>query len=107
MFSFSDGELNNKTARGFRKALGVFMVLSLLCAFIFIAFEAHHECEGEQCPICACLEECVRIVRGLGDSLPILSALVVIYVAAAMVSLAESEEIIFNTPVLFKVRMND
>ncbi len=55
MFSFSDEELNKKTARGFRKALGVFMVLSLLCAFIFIAFEAHHECEGEQCPICACL----------------------------------------------------
>lgn len=107
MFSFSDGELNKKTARGFRKALGVFMVLSLLCAFIFIAFEAHHECEGEQCPICACLEECVRTVRGLGDSLPILSALVVIYVATVMVSLAESEEIIFNTPVLFKVRMND
>ncbi|MCR5722311.1 MAG: hypothetical protein K6G72_08215 [Lachnospiraceae bacterium] len=107
MFSFSDRELNKKTARGLRKVLGVFMVLSLLCALTFIAFEAHHECEGEECPICACLEECVRTVRGIGDSLPILSTLVVIYVAAVTVSLAESEEIIFNTPILFKVRMNN
>ena len=107
MFSFFDRELNKKTARGFGKVLGVLMVLSLLCAFFFIAFEAHHECEGEECPICACLEECVRTVRSLGDSLPILSALVVIYVATVLVSLAESGELIFFTPILSKVRMND
>ena len=107
MFSLLSGKLNKKTAQGFKKALGVVVMLSVLCALLFIAFEAHHECEGENCPICACLEECVRTVRGLGESLPVLSACVVIYIAAVFVSLAESRELIFNTPILFKVRMND
>lgn len=107
MFSLLSGKLNKKTAQGLKKALGVVVMLSVLCTLLFIAFEAHHECEGENCPICACLEECVRTVRGLGESLPILSACVVIYIATVFVSLAESEELVFNTPILFKVRMND
>ena len=107
MFSLLSGKLNKKTAQGLRKVLGVVVMLSVLCALLFIAFEAHHECEGENCPICACLEECVRTVRGLGESLPILSACVVIYIATVFVSLVESEELVFNTPILFKVRMND
>ena len=107
MFSLLSGKLNKKTAQGLKKALGVVVMLSVLCALLFIAFEAHHECEGENCPICACLEECGRTVRGFGDSLPIISAYAAIFIAAVYVSLAESGELIFNNPILSKVRMNN
>ena len=53
MSSLLSGKLNKKTAQGLKKALGVVVMLSVLCALLFIAFEAHHECEGENCPICA------------------------------------------------------
>ena len=49
-----------------RIAAGVlaFLILSvLLFSAFFIAFEAHHDCCGEDdCNICYCIEQCGRIV---------------------------------------------
>ncbi len=44
MFSLLSRKFNKKTAQGLRKVLGVFVMLSVLCALLFIAFEADHEC---------------------------------------------------------------
>ena len=98
---------NKRAAQGVKKALGVILVLFLFLSLFFIATEAHHECSGEECPICICLEECVRSVKGFCDSLLILSALSVVFIATVLCSFAESKELVFNTPILSKVRMNN
>ena len=107
MFSWHNGEANKKTAQGLRRALSVVVVLSFLCARLFIAFEAHHECGGEECPICACIEECARIIRGFGDLLPVITFIAAALSVAFLGSLAVSKELVFSTPILSKVRIND
>ena len=107
MLFCKDLKLNERAAQGLKKALGVILVLSLLLSLSFVAFEAHHDCEGEDCPICICLEECVNTIKGFCDSLPILSAFAAVFCAAVLCSFVLSKELVFNTPISIKVRMND
>ncbi|MBR6004542.1 MAG: hypothetical protein IK068_07470 [Lachnospiraceae bacterium] len=103
MYGFKAIKLN----RGFKALVASVLVLSLMLSLSFVAFEAHHDCEGEDCPICICLEECVNTIKGFCDSLPILSAFVAVILTVALCSFVESKELVFNTPISIKVRMND
>ena len=107
MLCMKDFKLNTKAARGIKAALGVVLVLSFILTLFFIAFEAHHECEGEECPICICLDECVNTVKGFCNSLPILSAVLAAFTAVVLCSFAAAEGLVFNTPISIKVRMNN
>jgi len=100
-------KLNTKAAQGLKMALGLILVLSVLLAFSFIAVEAHHECLGEECPICTCLDECVSTVKAFCNSLPVLSAVLAAFSAVVLCSLAVSEGLVFKTPITVKVRMNN
>ncbi len=99
--------VNLKTVRMLKALLSVFLVLAVSLSLAFVAIESHHDCEGEACPICACLAECAKTVRGFFDSLPILTAVVVLMCATVSCSFAMSKELVFSTPILSKVRMND
>ena len=107
MFFTVKEKLNSKTSKILKAILGVFVVLSIAFTLLFVAYESHHDCEGEACPVCACLEECVNTIKGFCDSMPVLSALVVLFGTGVSCSLAGSKELVFSTPILFKVRMND
>ena len=107
MFCMKGSKLNTNAARGIKAALGVVLVLSFILTLFFIAFEAHHECEGEECPICICLDECVSTVKGFCNSLPILSAVLAAFPVAVLCSFAAAEGLVFNTPISIKVRMNN
>ncbi|MBO4678399.1 MAG: hypothetical protein J5626_01875 [Lachnospiraceae bacterium] len=107
MLFYKDTKLNKRVAQGLRKALGVVLVLSLLCALFFVASEACHECGGEDCPVCVYLEECVNTIKGFCDSLPVLSAVLAAFTAVILCSLAVSEELVLSTLITAKVRMNN
>ena len=107
MLCMSKQKLNTKAARGLKAVLGVVLILSFILTLFFIAAEAHHECSGEDCPICICLDECVNTVKGFCNSLPILSAVLAAFTAVVLCSFVVSKELVFNTPILTKVRMND
>ena len=57
-------------SRAKRIAAGI-LALTALVVLLFTAFypaaEADHDCEGEDCPICACIRQCAAILRGIGD----------------------------------------
>ncbi len=85
-----------------------FMILVfVLLSYFFIAIELDHDCCGEDCHICECMEMCFNTVRRLADgairffavSLPVL---VVTFVSVFLVRLFEEE-----TLVSAKIRMND
>ena len=107
MLFVKSSKLDTRAARGMKRALGFLLVLSFILTLFFIAFEAHHDCSGEECPICVSLQEYVRSVKGFCNSLPILSALSVVFAATVLCSLAVAEGLDFKTPITVKVRMND
>lgn len=71
----------------------VFIMLAfMLFASFFVAIEAHHDCVGEDCPICTCIENCESIIQGTYDGFhnqvsvipAALFSLVIFYVGCVM-----------------------
>lgn len=64
---------------GKKKTIALFMsvilVFSFLFSFLFVVREAHHDCIGEDCPICECIEQCQGIIKDL--SIAIIPVLVI------------------------------
>ncbi len=60
----------NSTAKRVSAAvIAAALLLVFFLAGAFIALESDHECEGENCPVCECLEQCGITLRQLGMSL--------------------------------------
>ena len=87
--------------------MGVFMVLALLIATYYTAQESGHTCEGEDCPVCACLKMCKEVVHKLGFAiLPVIVSVLTFGGTFAGVCLL-CFECVLETPVTMKVRMNN
>ncbi len=87
--------------------MGVFMVLALLIATFYIAQESGHTCEGEDCPVCACLKMCKEVVHKLGFAvLPVIVSAIALAGTFTGVCLL-CFEYVLQTPVTMKVRMNN
>lgn len=46
-------------------ATGLVFLIVLLCSSFFILHEAHHDCTGDSCPICACIRLAEQTSRQL------------------------------------------
>ena len=54
------------------------LVITLFFSSVFIAEEmGHHDCTGEDCPICATIELCISIIRTCEAVIVMASALVI------------------------------
>lgn len=87
--------------------LSVMMVLGLLFAQLFIALESEHECDGDECPICTCIEICINIINSTKDairsSVPVFLFVAFVYVSHYIMFCGIRKQ----TLVSQKVRMND
>ncbi len=99
-----------KSSKIKRTAAGIIILMMLvfvLFSAFYIAIEADHDCTGEDCPICACIQQCENVLRSLGDGVALqLSALVsIVFILLNAVSFAK----VFpqETPVSRKVRLNN
>ncbi len=88
------------------RVASILLLAVLLCSLIFIAAEAHHDCCGEDCLICACIRVCTSALRSVSLHAAVKTVL-------AAVSLCLSAALIFLsfrlngvTPVIAKVRLN-
>lgn len=96
-----------------RAAAGIlaFLVLSvLLFSAFFIAFEAHHDCSGEDdCSICFCIDECGKAILqvrfGYSSAVQTSVSLFLFLLTAAAVHYFAVKT--FETPVSRKVQLND
>ena len=87
--------------------LGLTLLAVVLLSSFYLVAEAHHDCAGEDCPVCMCLQHCAGTLRQLGESAvfligAIVPALVFFLAAITLVPVA-----LIETPVSRKVRMNN
>ncbi len=55
--------------RSERKLAGIMVIMllsALLFSFVFIISEADHECKGDECPVCSCIQLCESVLSNLG-----------------------------------------
>ena len=87
--------------------MGLMMLILVLFSAFYIAAEADHDCCGEGCPICACIHQCEKTLRGIGDGTAVRCAavapVILILLAAAFVIPAVS----LDTLISRKVRLNN
>ncbi len=87
--------------------LGILMFVIMLLSAHYIAAEADHECTGEDCPICACVQLCENTLHQLGDGIALMAAvvlpIVLLYICAFLYAPDHPQE----TPVSRKVRLNN
>ena len=87
--------------------MGLMMLILVLFSAFYIAAEADHDCCGEGCPICACIHQCEKTLRGIGDGTAVQCATIVpailILFAAAFVIPA----VFRDTLISRKVRLNN
>ncbi len=49
--------------------LGALMLVVMLFSALYIVEEAEHHCVGDDCPICACIQQCGTMLRGFSGKL--------------------------------------
>ncbi len=90
-------------------ALILSMLLSVVLLFsaFYIVAEAHHECSGEDCPICVCIHQCERTLQQIGNGITEVAAVFLAAVLAYLITLPVMDVLMQETPVSRKVRLND
>lgn len=59
------------------------MVVVILFSGLVIALEAEHDCQGEECEICLCIEECILTLEQIDpDNASVYSANADAYIAS-------------------------
>ncbi len=99
--------ISNKVKRISCGAAALLFFAALTLSTVFLAAEAGHECEGEDCHVCARMQECEAALRRFGGVLPGVFAAAV---GAFFVLLASAAPLFIfaqPTPVSGKVRLNN
>ena len=92
------------------RALVLFIALSLIISvsFAYIALEAHHDCCGEDCPICRTIAVNIQVIRVLGLALLIAAAVLILRRGQTARSRYTRHISFFSgTLVSWKVRLDD
>ena len=87
--------------------MAAMVLFVVLFSAFFIMSHADHDCIGEDCPVCACIQQCENLLHGMGDGsiyaasgiLPVV--LIVGFILASYCIVAS------DTPISTKVRIND
>ena len=87
--------------------LGILVALSFVFSLFFVALEADHECEGEECHICRTLEVCEGILRQAGSAVTSKAALMATVWVVCLLAFPVITFVQDKTLVTDKVKMND
>ena len=91
-----------------RSAIAALLAGVLLLCALFIVAEAHHDCSGDECAVCACIRLCERVLHPQAG--PGVTSACVTTVAPALalgVLLLLGAPAAKASPVSEKVRIND
>ncbi len=87
--------------------MAALMLLVLLYASSFIPAHIHHDCSGEDCPVCACIQHCENTLRAFGSNT---QGGLILLIPVLLILLCISLPAVFfteDTPVSDKVRLNN
>lgn len=86
-------------------AAAVLFVLVIFCSSAFIAVHGHHHCTGEDCVVCAVLEQCHESMDTLGTSLPALALSAAVIVLAVILVFCAAGSFTDSTLISLKVEL--
>ena len=93
----------NRSARW----LAAVLALVLLFSALFIALEAHHDCQGDDCAICACISICQDLLRQLSVAALVLGLALLLNCTVRALAFTVRTAITFSTPITLKVKLSD
>lgn len=87
--------------------MGVMMLVVVLVSASYIAVESGHDCTGEECPICACINQCESTLREVGGGVDFQADTVLPVVFILIMAVSGSAILTAETPVSRKIRLNN
>ncbi|MCR5502783.1 MAG: hypothetical protein K6F53_07225 [Lachnospiraceae bacterium] len=102
--SYSSGSWHKRSVAGI---LGMLLLLVVVFSAFYIASETHHDCEGDDCPICACIQQCENTLGQIACGTALLTALLLPIVLALFPAFRFARVFPQETLVSIKVRLND
>ncbi|MBP5607482.1 MAG: hypothetical protein J6X66_04335 [Lachnospiraceae bacterium] len=97
----------NKSYKHIAAVLALMALIGMLFSVFLASVDTHHHCQGDDCPICECIHQCIESVRHLvGGDLPQTVYVFVLQAVVLMTSvcLIDAHR---DTPIGLKVRLND
>ena len=83
------------------------LVFALLLLVTANLHAADHDCTGDECPVCACAQQCSRLLEQMGRAAAASAAVCPACTFAAAAVCLYLFFRISDTPILRKVRLND
>ena len=83
------------------------MLVIMLCAHTYIAAEAEHDCEGGDCPVCACIRQCESMIDQISNGTRMQLSVLIPLLFLIFLTFLPEYLILAETPVLLKVRLNN
>ena len=97
----------SKSKRIAAGVIGMLMIIVMLFSAFYISSETGHDCVGEDCPICACVQQCENVLHKIGGGLAFIISAIVPVICAVICAFLFVSDIQKNTLISRKIRMND
>ena len=98
---------NAKAKRLTACIMSILIPVFVLVSAFFIAAETDHDCCGEDCHVCACMQLCENIISGIANGLAVKAAAVLPVIIVLSCVLVTAFSFAGDTPVSQKVRLNN
>ncbi len=82
------------------------VIAMILASLLFVAAEAHHDCCGEDCRICAAIMICDRALRRIGGQPGVVAVLLAAVLLSGLLPSVGRQTASVATPVSEGVRIN-
>ena len=86
--------------------LGIMMLFVVMFSAFFLAAEVDHDCSGEDCPICACIEQCEQTLHSFAGGKVFLLIALLPLLLLVLFTADYSPVILRDTPISRKIRLN-
>ena len=97
----------NNTTKISVALIGIAMLFVVLFSAVFVSVESIHDCDGNDCPICAVIMQCENNLEQLGVGITGLAIAFFAVVLFASLYEVSYDIILYSTPVSKMVRMNN
>ena len=87
--------------------MGMMMLVMMLFSFFYIAAESRHNCCGDDCPVCACIDHCMRTIRQVNTAAKVSVAVIIPFLLVLVSTLTAVYVVSGETLVSRKVRMDN
>lgn len=85
--------------------LAVLVLLAVAVSLFVVAFEATHDCTGEDCRICAIVAVCHSTLKALSDASAIVAVAAALVFCGAALTAARKSAVYSATPISLKVKL--